>query len=332
MTNISWTDKTWNPTTGCDWASPGCDNCYALTMAKRLKAMGSAKYQTDGDPRTSGPGFGVATHQDALTLPFRWHEPRRIFVDSMSDLFHPRVPDGFIARVWDVMGRLPQHQFLILTKRSKRMRSWVTRWADRTGDNTVGDRHGFPPGPRGPEAVRETYTSGRAQLFAAMLDDMGTPPEGAAYPTYDWAEGPRWWPRVLPNVWLGVSIEDQQRADERLPDHAATPAAVHMLSCEPLVGPVDITAWLKHRGSNIENGYVIVGGESGNNARRMDPAWARLLRDQCAASGVYFHFKQTGTVWAGELGITGKGDRFDEIPAEFRIRQDPGMWVHEVAW
>lgn len=96
---IEWTEVTWNPTTGCDRVSAGCDHCYALTLAKRLKGMGSAKYQNDGDPRTSGPGFGVATHEATLAAPLRWREPRTVFVNSMSDLFHARVPTEFVARV-----------------------------------------------------------------------------------------------------------------------------------------------------------------------------------------------------------------------------------------
>src|SRR6266581_6278883 len=100
---IEWTEATWNPTTGCDRISAGCDNCYALALAKRLKAMGSAKYQADGDPRTSGPGFGVRVHENDLALPFRWREPRLVFVNSMSDLFHARVPAEFVQRVFAVM-------------------------------------------------------------------------------------------------------------------------------------------------------------------------------------------------------------------------------------
>ncbi len=121
MTAIEWTDETWNPVTGCDRVSPGCDHCYALTLAKRLKAMGQAKYQADGDPRTSGPGFGLTVHPDVLDQPLRWRRPRRVFVNSMSDLFHPDVPDEFIGRVWDVMARTPQHTYQVLTKRSQRI-------------------------------------------------------------------------------------------------------------------------------------------------------------------------------------------------------------------
>jgi protein gp37 len=119
---IEWTEATWNPTTGCDRVSAGCDNCYALTLAKRLKAMGVEKYQTDGDPRTSGPGFGITTHADALDLPFSWRQPRVVFVNSMSDLFHAKVPVSFIRDVFDVMRGTPQHTYQVLTKRSLRLR------------------------------------------------------------------------------------------------------------------------------------------------------------------------------------------------------------------
>lgn len=118
---IEWTTATWNPTTGCDRVSAGCDHCYALTLAARLKAMGQPKYQKDGDPRTSGPGFGVTAHPAALDIPLRWREPRLVFVNSMSDLFHARVDTAFIARVWEIMSQTPQHTYQILTKRPERI-------------------------------------------------------------------------------------------------------------------------------------------------------------------------------------------------------------------
>ena len=120
--SIEWTEATWNPTTGCDRISAGCDNCYALTLAKRLKAMGAAKYQNDGDPRTSGPGFGIAVHSDALTVPYSWRQPRLVFVNSMSDLFHAKVPLAFVRQVFEVMAETPQHTYQLLTKRSRRVR------------------------------------------------------------------------------------------------------------------------------------------------------------------------------------------------------------------
>ena len=121
MSEIEWTGKTWNPTTGCDRISPGCDHCYALTMAGRLKLMGQEKYQNDGNEATSGPGFGLTVHPDALDIPLRRKVPTTWFVNSMSDLFHRQVPTDFIGQVWDVMVRCPQHTFQILTKRPQRM-------------------------------------------------------------------------------------------------------------------------------------------------------------------------------------------------------------------
>ena len=125
--SIEWTQATWNPTTGCDRTSPGCDHCYALTLAKRLKAMGNPKYQNDGSPRTSGPGFGLKLHHEQLDLPYRWAQPRVVFVNSMSDLFHKDVPLGFIQDVFGVMAATPRHTYQLLTKRSKR----VTQIADK---------------------------------------------------------------------------------------------------------------------------------------------------------------------------------------------------------
>jgi protein gp37 len=119
-TTIEWTETTWNPTTGCDRISPGCDHCYALTLAARLKAMGQAKYQRDGDPRTSGPGFGVTVHPEALLEPLRWRKPRKVFVDSMADVLHAKVPVDFVAQVWAVMALTPQHTYQVLTKRPER--------------------------------------------------------------------------------------------------------------------------------------------------------------------------------------------------------------------
>jgi protein gp37 len=133
MTGIQWTDTTWNPTTGCDRISPGCDNCYALTMARRLKGMGQAKYQNDGDPRTSGPGFGITGHPDVLAEPYRWRKPRRVFVNSMSDLFHARVTVDFVTDVWRVMQATPQHTYQILTKRAVRLPRVLTQVHDRLG-------------------------------------------------------------------------------------------------------------------------------------------------------------------------------------------------------
>lgn len=144
---IEWTEVTWNPTTGCDKTSPGCDNCYALTLAKRLRAMGQAKYQNDGDPRTSGPGFALTVHEDTLAAPYRWKSPRVIFVNSMSDLFHPDVPLDFIKRVFTVMADTPQHTYQVLTKRSKRLAAVARElgWPSNVwmGVSVESDRYAF---------------------------------------------------------------------------------------------------------------------------------------------------------------------------------------------
>jgi protein gp37 len=124
---IEWTEATWNPTTGCDRITSGCDNCYALTLAKRLKAMGNSKYQVDGNPQTSGPGFGIQTHESALDVPLNWSTPRVVFVNSMSDLFHAKVPDQFIEKVFEVMASTPRHTYQLLTKRPIRLARLASR-------------------------------------------------------------------------------------------------------------------------------------------------------------------------------------------------------------
>lgn len=276
-TKIEWATDTWNPTTGCDKVSPGCDNCYALGMAKRLKAMGSADYQTDGDPRTSGPGFGLSTHEHRLDQPLRWTKPRRIFVNSMSDLFHKDVPDEFLAKVFAVMAMAPNHTFQILTKRHSRMRSLLT--SDQFW-RSVGD-HG-----RGIalERVAGRYPS---------TGPIPLTPDSSAQGHWECV-------RPLPNVWLGVSVENQQWADIRIPALLDTPAAVRFLSCEPLLGSIDLVppleSWVGDDEVQINRHlhWVIAGGESGRNARPMHPAWARSLRDQCQAAAVPFLFKQRG--------------------------------------
>ena len=168
---IEWTETTWNPVTGCDRISSGCDRCYALTLAKRLKAMGSQKYQADGDPRTSGPGFAVTVHEDTVPEPLRWRKPRVVFVNSMSDLFHARVPDAFIASVFAVMAVTPQHTYQVLTKRPRRMRALlasdafraeVDAAADALGLGTAADRAPLPwPAPNvwlGTSIENDDYT------------------------------------------------------------------------------------------------------------------------------------------------------------------------------
>jgi protein gp37 len=237
---IEWTEVTWNPTTGCDRTSPGCDNCYALTLAKRLKAMGQAKYQNDGDPLTSGPGFALTVHENTLDIPRTWAAPRTVFVNSMSDLFHPDVPEDFIARVFRTMRETPQHQYQVLTKRSKRLAS-----------------------------------------LAESID----------------------WP---PNVWMGVSVENQKYAF-RVKHLAEVPAAIRFVSAEPLLGPVELDL------SAID--WVIAGGESGGGARPMESDWVRGVRDQCRVAEVAFFFKQWGGRHPKAGGRELDGRTWDQYPA-----------------
>ena len=154
-TGIEWTEVTWNPTTGCDRISAGCDHCYALTLAKRLKAMGQAKYQNDGDPRTSGPGFGLTVHPDALRLPYTWAGRRTVFVNSMSDLFHARVPLSFVRDVFEVIAETPQHTYQVLTKRSARLPK-------------VADRLDWPPNLWMGVSVEHTATLSRVDHLRAV--------------------------------------------------------------------------------------------------------------------------------------------------------------------
>jgi protein gp37 len=340
---IEWTQRTWNPTVGCDRVSPGCDGCYAIRMGarqQRLPAYEGTVGYVDGRLDWTGR---VNLVKDRLTQPLRWRKPAMVFVDSMSDLFHADVPDGFIAQVWEVMAQCPQHTFQILTKRHGRMRSWLKRWHDTTGDESVANNNGMPPMPRGPEAVREVYSSPRALLFADMLYSMGTPPEGAAYPLYDWMEGPRWFPGVLPNVWVGVSVEDQKWADIRIPALLDTPAAVRWISAEPLLGEVNLAPddhsgherdyqgtyyecldcstdespveWTTQEMPPLD--WCVVGGESGPGTRPMDLEWARLLVRQCKAAGTAVFVKQLGSRW---------GTHHHDIvgfPEDLRVREYP---------
>ena len=305
MSKIEWTEQTWNPTTGCDRVSEGCDHCYALTMAGRLKAMGQEKYQTDGNPQTSGPGFGVAVHPETLDAPLRWRKPRHVFVDSMGDLFHDAVPDEFIARVFAVMAATPQHTYQVLTKRPGRMRALVGR---------------------------NEYES-CSNLLDACVD------EETALALYE-AD----WP--LPNVWLGVSAENQKWADVRIPVLLDTNAAVRFVSAEPILGPIDLLGDAEQPGpavvrtgfeirtdygTGVEHDvddqigidWVIVGGESGPDARPMELRWVRDLRDQCQTAGVPLFVKQLGSCWAAQNGQRDKGGDISLWPADLRVRELP---------
>nr|WP_046284606.1 phage Gp37/Gp68 family protein [Mycobacterium sp. UM_NZ2] len=276
-TKIEWADDTWNPVTGCTEVSPGCDRCYAKTFAERFRGTPGHYFER---------GFDVQLRPDKLDLPLRWRRPRRIFVNSMSDLFHDDVPDEYIAQVWAVMALAPRHTFQVLTKRHGRMHSLLT--AKR-----------LAPGLDFEAMVRNVAHNLRNNAKRAdwtLADDLP-------------------WP--LPNVWLGVSTENQQWADIRIPALLDTPAAVRWISAEPLLGPIGLHPYWTHgqpRWGEPEpeptpNGgslmmrplelaprldWVVVGGESGHRARPMHPDWARSLRDQCTDAGVPFLFKQWG--------------------------------------
>ena len=240
---IEWTDATWNPVTGCTKISPGCKHCYALTFAERFRGVPGHPYEQ---------GFDLRLWPERLELPLAWKTPKRIFVNSMSDLFHERVPDSFIDSVFETMSRARWHQFQVLTKRPERMQRYL---------------HSRP------------Y---RAEVLASIDH----------------------------HIWLGASVETQKYVD-RAALVAALPSAVRFLSCEPLLGPLDLRDVLGLQAVN----WVIVGGESGFGARPMDPAWVADIRDQCAAVGVPFFFKQWGGMSKKRTGRVLDERTWDEFPS-----------------
>lgn len=259
-TLIEWTDKVWNPITGCSPVSDGCLNCYAKRMAYRLK--GRYGYSKD-DP------FKVTFHPERLDGPLHWKKPSRIFVCSMGDLFHEDVKEEWLRRIIFEMMRSPnKHTFLVLTKRPKGMAEFIEWYGS----------HAIWGGPR-----------------PGFLNDF-------------------------PRIWLGVSIEDQKTADERIPILLKIPAAKRFVSVEPMLGPVDISNFIpptkspesicicdrKKNNYTADNPYckwphgkkfldwIICGGETGPKARPIDLEWAHSLRDQCRRASVPFFFKQVG--------------------------------------
>lgn len=340
---IEWTDTTWQIVTGCSVVSPGCTNCYAMRLAgTRMKNHPSRAGLTTASK--AGPVWNgqVRFNAEWLTQPLRWKRPRRIFVAAHGDLFHEGVTDDQLDQIFAVMALSPQHTFQVLTKRPERMRDYLTAEG----------------------AARRIWRA--ADAIACDLN-LSVRHPADAYLSAGWERASaEFWP--LPNVWLGVSVEDQARADERIPPLLATPAAVRWISAEPLLGAVDISRWTatanvtckgcgktfdlhaadpcRHRSggswtlacphcagcvcrpgwsppddrsppmgppadwierdvgrfthvhpttplrSSID--WVVAGGESGPGARPMHPDWARQLRDQCAAAGVPFLFKQWG--------------------------------------
>lgn len=295
-TTIEWTDATWNVIGGCTRVDEGCRNCYAEIMAARFSGpgqWGEGLAQIVGQPgKTDHRWTGkLRFNESALDKPLRWRKPRRIFVNSTSDLFHQWVPDKWIDRVFAVMALCPQHTFQILTKRPERAREYLAGL-----------------GAAGPLDI---FVRGGGRLLKAAEYSTRNSARVEFQPVQRWP---------LRNVWLGTSISDQASADLRIPHLLNTPAAVRFVSAEPLLGPLILDDmcdgwkfydalrgnwWHDSEPPRIEHGkprldLVIVGGESGPGARPMHPDWARSLRDQCEAAGVAFFFKQWGE-WESSL-------------------------------
>ncbi len=277
MSEIEWTDASWNPVTGCTKVSAGCDNCYAEVMARRLGSMNRNPVLANNGYAAPPHHFDVTLHPDRLLQPLTWKKPRRVFVCSMGDLFHRNVSPDFIMQVWAVMAACPQHTFQIPTKRPDIMELF-TSYIYSKGEQAIVRRK---------VARCWLYEAGKEILTCLISNEfqLGKP---------------------LPNVHLGTSIENQQTADERIPHLLNCPAEVRFVSVEPMLGAVDLIAALDiviDVGGEIETPavdpaaylhWVICGGESGPNARPMHPDWARGLRDQCKAATVPFFFKQWG--------------------------------------
>jgi len=272
-TKIEWTDATWNPVTGCTKVSQGCKHCYAERQWPRLTSIPGTLY--------SGRSFtDVECHAHRLDQPLRWKKPRRIFVNSMSDLFHESVPFEFIASVFAVMSVTTRHQYQVLTKRPDRMLEFF-KWVLMEKDNGCW----YP--------IKANDFGAGDRIFDHWPEHINWVNCG-----YDNC-GPLF---PFENVWLGVSVEDQETADERIPLLLQTPAAIRWLSIEPLLGPVDLTMALEqfHTHDPLLNRnpspvqWVVVGGESGPKARPMHPDWVRSLRKQCQTANVPFFFKQWG--------------------------------------
>jgi protein gp37 len=250
---IEWTDATWNPTYGCVRVSPGCENCYAERFVHRFSGPGQ---RHDGLTVIRGgrPGWSgkIQLAPERLGQVLRWKRPRMVFVNSMSDLFHEKIPFEYVAACFGAMAATPRHTYQVLTKRPGRALEFFL-WLKE----------------------RDTFVE-LAEQFSIHIGNGG-------WDTLCHLESDEW---PLPNVWLGVSVEDQLWADRRIPLLRSCPAAVRFLSCEPLLGPLDLAEYLPSLG------WVIVGAESGPGARPMDEEWVRLLKGQCVRGGVPFFFKQ----------------------------------------
>ncbi len=289
---ILWCDETWNPVRGCSRVSAGCDHCYAEMMAARFSnpgywGEGVAKF-VHGKPHWTGK---IKLVPERLEQPLRWKKPRRIFVNSMSDLFHEAVPDEFIDRVFAVMALCPQHKFLVLTKRAERMAEYVARLG---------------------RSIKPLENIAREMGYTFNFQGIGLLP----------------WP--LPNVQLGVSVEKPDHLD-RVVQLLNTPAAFRFVSYEPALGPLNFRWFGGDRYRALDGrsteydalrrlDLIIAGGESGPGARPAHPEWFRSTRDQCAEAGVAFFFKQWGE-WA-------LSDRFEEIVASYPKTKKPTVYLN----
>lgn len=342
-TRIEWTagtngepGATWNPSRGCSRVSDGCRNCYAERIAARFSGPGQPyegfallgpdrkAFLDSLSPRRDGKSRGGTTGArwtgrvelipSQLDLPLRWRKPRRVFVDSMSDLFHEKLSNEGIAAVFGVMAACPQHTFQVLTKRAERMREWFA-WVAR-------EHVTHPEGIDGVHVVAAEEAGVEGRLLASARRD---------------------WP--LPWAWLGVSVEDQATADERIPHLLATPAAVHWISLEPQLESVDLAPWIGRRAmdrvhgapANVGVDWVVQGGESGTGARPFNLAWARSTIAQCKAAGTAYFGKQLGArpvngseergTWPVGLDHFAlrdrKGGDMEEWPSDLRVREFP---------
>jgi protein gp37 len=296
---IEWTDATWNPIrarnlkTGkigwhCEHVTSGCEFCYAESMNKRLGT---------GLPFKPGHRKDIEIFLDEkmLVAPLRWKKPRMIFVCSMTDAFADFVKDEWLDKIFAVMALCPQHTFQVLPKRPERMREYMSDPLRKRamGQAVMGISN----------ALAAQAGSHLARITIKQFEDAFTP------------DG-----KPFPNVWLGTSCENQATADDRIPILLDTPAAIRFVSLEPLLGSIDLrevsTASVSAAAGNKLSDclhWVIVGGESGPNARPMHPGWARSLRDQCMAAGVPFFFKQWGEHCASESAIVGRPPMFRRI-------------------
>lgn len=286
-TGISWTNWTWNLVRGCRQCSEGCEHCYAMDAAHRVNKANAARglhqpyaglvQLRGGKPKWTGK---VKFVMKLLVAPLRKKQPLKIFVNSMSDLFYAPVSNEEIAAAFGVMAAATWHTFQILTKRAERMVAWFA-WVQRTAVH-----RGMTPAQLCFDYARQIAAEEKSAMKVLKC-------ASAIYATDDAA-----WP--LPNVWVGISAEDQDNANVRIPLLLQVPVATRFVSAEPLLGPIDLTLWLK----NI--GWVIAGCESGDDRRPAEVDWFRSLRDQCAATGTSFFLKQ---VVKGEGVTLGPGSK-----------------------